>query len=188
MSGLSVRGVFASRKRDGSVHLRRKGTVVFGWLTMLLLSPVLILLGLAEVEEKGFHGIGALLVIGCLDAMVTRVGIRCRVILDPGGTVRDVSPLLVTSIPIREIHSVACVHNGLMIELPSGGHGVWSFAPSLIGGRSARAARKVIAGWLAETRETLPAEGAGEGGARRVYVTLPDVFFLLGPFVAPLLV
>lgn len=162
--------------------------MLFGWLTMLLLSPVLILAGLAEVEEKGFHGIGVLLVIGCLDAMVTRVGIRCRVILDPGGTVRDVSPLLVTSIPIREIHSVACVHNGLMIELPSGGRGVWSFAPSLIGGRSARAARKVIAGWLAETREALPAEGAGEGGARRVYVTLPDVFFLLGPFVAPLLV
>ncbi|WP_406411922.1 hypothetical protein OG923_23795 [Streptomyces halstedii] len=187
-SKLSANGAFVSRKRDGSVHIRRKGTVLFGWITIALISPAIILMGLAEVEEKGFHGIWALLFIGGLDAVIIRAGIRGRVILDQDGFVRDVSPLFVTSFPSSYITSITCKNSGLFINVPDGTHGVWSFAPSLIGGRSAGNARKVITQWLAETRNTSPAKEAGERKTRMLYVTLADVFFLAMPFIATLLV
>ncbi|MER5629857.1 hypothetical protein [Streptomyces nitrosporeus] len=122
-----------SRKKDGSIHLRRRGTVIFGWLVMAVISPVMVLAGLAEVEGKGFRGIPILLLIGGFDAMIVRVGIRSRLILSRDGFVWDVGPLFVTYIPNRDILSVACEGNGLLINLPGGAHGVWSFSQSLMG-------------------------------------------------------
>ncbi|MER5982258.1 hypothetical protein [Streptomyces sp. NPDC001787] len=184
-STLKSKGIFVGRKKDGSVHLRRKGTVIFGWLAILPLSSVLILFGMAEIEAHGFRGTGILGVTAVIDVLIIRATITSRVIADRGGLLWDVGPFVRTAIPREEIKSVRCENNGLMITLPRHSHGIWSFSQSMIGGVSARSARRFIAAWLEEGGE-IPVATSGSSG-KRIYVQPVDVLLLAAPVVAPLL-
>ncbi|MEV5687470.1 hypothetical protein AB0L68_30400 [Streptomyces sp. NPDC052164] len=184
-SGLASKGIFVRRKKDGSIHLRRKGTVIFGWLAILPLSPVLVLSGLAEIEVHGFRGTGILGVTALIDVLIIRATITSRVIVDRDGLLWDVGPFIRTAIPRKEITSVQCENNGLMIALSRHSHGIWSFSQSMIGGRSARSARRFIAAWLKEGGE-IPAAASGSGG-KRIYIQPVDALLLMVPIAVPLL-
>ncbi|MFI1934522.1 hypothetical protein [Streptomyces sp. NPDC020330] len=174
------------RRGDGSIHLRRKGTVVFGWAAILSLCPVLVLFGLADVEKYGFRGVGVLWVTGFVSAMIIRGTIRPRVILEPDGSIRNIGPFLEMVAFRDEGLSVTCENNGLMIVCADGEQGAWSFSQSLLGGRSARNARKFIGTWLKEERKC--SSGRAVAGRRgRVHVGLVDVFLLVAPLAAPVL-
>ncbi|MCX4674043.1 hypothetical protein OG413_01695 [Streptomyces sp. NBC_01433] len=183
-SGLANKGIFVRRKKNGSIHLRRKGTVIFGWLGILPLSPFMILFGLAEVEAHGFRGTGILGVTALIDVLIIRATITSRVVIDRDGVLWDVGPFIRTAIPRKEIMSVRCENNGLMIALPRHSHGIWSFSQSLIGGRSARSARRFIAAWLKEGE--IPVAASGSSG-KKIYVQPVDALLLAAPIVAPLL-
>ncbi|MFI1223147.1 MULTISPECIES: hypothetical protein [unclassified Streptomyces] len=160
--------------------------MVFGWAIILAFCPVLLLFGLAEVEKYGFRGVGLLWVTGFVSAMIVRATIRPRVVLDPDGSIRDVGPLLETTLFRDDGLSVRCESNGLMIICSGGERGAWSFSQSLMGGRSARHACRFIDGWLKRERD-VPSARVHAGKRRRWHVGPVDVFLLVAPFAAPVL-
>lgn len=181
-----TRGLFIKHKRDGSIHLRRKGTVIFAWFAILSLSPFLTLFGLAEVEEYGFRGVGVHLATGLIFAIIIRGAIRCRVVLLPDGSLRDVGPFVETTFSEQGALSAKSDNNGLVIVHSGREHGIWAFSQSVIGGRSARSARNYVDAWSKEGHGQL----VGSAGARiekKAYIRPADVFLLVVPFVVPLL-
>ncbi|WP_405870991.1 hypothetical protein OHB11_09265 [Streptomyces zaomyceticus] len=186
-SSYRYRGLFISRKPDGSLHLRRKGTVISAWAAMAVLDPVLLLAGLAAVEEQGFTGSGLLIFLGIFNSACVRSGLRPRVVLEPDGNVQDVTPLSVARVRIAKSGDIEVSRNGLAVLQGGRPHYVWSFSASAIGARSAQSARKAILDWLPTERE-----GAGLMSRwetrRRIFVTWSDVAVMATPVALGLLV
>ncbi|MFE7056088.1 hypothetical protein F610DRAFT_06911 [Streptomyces sp. LaPpAH-199] len=179
-------GVLVNRRKDGSIRLRRKGTVVFAWMAIVPFCPGFLLLGIAGVEQYGFRGVGGLYVMGMLILLMIRACIRPCIVLEADGSIRNIGPLLEVTVPMEEGISVRCENNGLMIVRAKGESGVWSFSQSRLGGRSAHNARKFIARWLKERREPPPGRGS-VGRNWKVHFTFVDVLLLVGPWVVPVI-
>ncbi|MER8237223.1 hypothetical protein [Streptomyces sp. NPDC094049] len=154
---------------------------------LLVVNPVLLLAGLAAVEEHGVRGAGILVSLGCANVFFVRAGIRPRVVLCPDGTVRDVTPLTVAHVRISKKEDVVSSRNGLSLTASGGEVFFWAFSPSAIGGRSTRNALAQVRQWVVSA----PASATGVStveGRRGVYGTWSDAVITAIPLVLGLIV
>ncbi|MFD7258385.1 hypothetical protein [Streptomyces sp. NPDC059874] len=176
-------GLLISRKRDGSLRLRRLGTVVGAWILVVLLVPFLVLMGASSSYGSVSEGLGLLLTGASFGMLARRAALCPCLVLSPDGTFQEVSPLKKRLFPSSEIESVVSRSGGLWLTRNGAEGGVWAFSPSWIGHRSARSARKAVLEWM---------DGSGREGSRgrearakddAFYFGLADFLIVVLPFV-----